>query len=301
MPMNTLTHQKMELFLRCRKKFRETVAKNRGQVSPEQQVAQIVGKAVELATATSDLEKRQVIIEAAMQQIADEDQTVEALQRVKNCVSRSDELRSDERASAVRTQRQFKWFDEVTRWTLMAKPDFTRFARDDRGPVLQIIDEKTAGHVTSYQKRFLHFLGFVIGKQLDEEKRQLFAEAKRLDIQPTYALKENSFLAELVNEFGIDVIYQNVSIELVIRLLGDSDNPEDKPREVSIGFKKRSRDWQQLAEIREVITGIEAAFDAAEFPGKPGWYCEKCPFRSTCAAYQAQLAQHAVDELSATA
>lgn len=297
--MNTLTHQKMELFLRCRKKFRETVAKNRGQVTPEQHVAQIVGKAVELATATSNLEKRQVIIETAMQQIADEDQTVEARQRVETCVSRSDEIRSDERASSVRAQRQFKWFDEVTRWRLMAKPDFTRFTRDGRGAVIQVIDEKTAGHVTTYQKRFLHFLGFVIGKQIDEEKRQLFEEAKRLEIAPTYALRNDSFLAELVNEFGIDVIYQNVSIELVIRLLGDND--DEQPREVSIGFKKRSRDWQQLAEIREVIAGIEAAFDAAEFPGKPGWYCQNCPFKSTCAAYQAQLATEAASLLAATA
>lgn len=302
MSMNTLTHQKMELFLRCRKKFRETVAKNRGQVTMQEQVAQVVGKAVELATATKDREARNIIIEAAMQQIADEDQTAEAIKRVKTCVSRSDQMRSDERPESVRAQRQFKWFDEVTRWRLMAKPDFTRFTRDERGPVIQVIDEKTAGHITTYQKRFLHFLGFVIGKQLDEEKRQLFADAKRLDIQPTYALKEDSFLADLVNEFGIDVIYQNVSIELVIRLLGDSDDPEEQPREVSIGFKRRARDWQQLAEIREVIAGIEAAFDAADFPGKPGWYCEKCPFKSTCAAFQAQLANNVVTtELAATA
>lgn len=291
MPMNTLTHEKMELFLRCKKKFREIVAKNKGQRSPEQQVAQIVGKAVELATATSDLEERDVIFEAALQQIEDEDQSADARQRMKTCVTHSDKIRSDERPSTVRAQRQFKWFDEVTRWRLMAKPDFTRFARDDRGPVLQIIDEKIAGHITSYQKRFLHFLGFVIGKQIDEEKRQLFADAKRLDIQPTYALKEGSFLEELVNEYGLEVIYQNISIELVIRLLGDSGNPDEEPREVSIGFKKRARDWQQLAEIREVIAGIEAAFNAAEFPGKPGWYCEKCPFRATCAAYQATLAK----------
>jgi hypothetical protein len=297
--MNTLTHQKMELFLRCRKKFRETVAKNRGQISPEQHVAQVVGKAVELATATSNLKERHVIIETAMQQIADEDQTVEARERVTVCVSRSDELRTDERAGSVRTQRQFKWFDEVTRWRLMAKPDFTRFTRDERGPVIQVIDEKTAGHVTSYQKRFLYFLGFVIGKQIEEEKRQLFEDAKKFDIPPTYALRKDSFLNELVNEFGIDVIHQNVSIELVIRLLGDND--DDQPREVSIGFKKRARDWQQLAEIREVIAGIEAAFDAAEFPGKPGWYCEKCPFRSTCAAYQAQLAIVETAPLAATA
>lgn len=290
MPMNTLTHQKMELFLRCKKKFREIVAKNKGQVSPEQQLAQIVGKAVELATATSDMEERDVIFEAALQQIDDEDQTANARQRMKTCVTHSDEIRSDERASKVRAQRQFKWFDEVTRWRLMAKPDFTRFARDDRGPVLQIIDEKTAAHETSYQKRFLHFLGFVVSKQIDEEKRQLLADAKRLDIQPTYALKEGSFLEELVNEYGLDVIYQNISIELVVRLLGESDDPDVKPREVRIGFRQRKRDWQQLAEIREVITGIEAAFDAADFPGKPGWYCDRCPFKGTCAAFKATQA-----------
>jgi hypothetical protein len=299
--MHTLTHQKMELFLRCRKKFRETVAKNRGKVTVQEHVAQVVGKAVELATATNNVAERQVIIEAALQQIADEEQTVEARQKVKACVSRSDELRSDERADAVRAQRQFKWFDEITGWTLMAKPDFTRFSRDARGPVLQIIDEKTAAHQTTYQSRFLHFLGLVIGLQIEEEKRVLFAEAAATDIQPTYLLKEGSFLSELVNEYGIDVIYQNIAIELVVRLLGNSDDPDAQPREVSIGFKKRSRMFGQLADIRGVIKEIEAAFDAAEFPGTPGWYCDRCPFKDTCAAYQAEVNQAVAVVLAATA
>ncbi len=299
MAMRTLTHERMELFLRCQRKFRKTVGKHKGEVSKGDQVAAIIGKAVELVTATSDPKERSIIIEAALQQLPDEEQT-DALRRVETCVSRSDEIRSDEQTAKVLTQYQFKWFDEVTGWSLMALPDFVRFARDARGPVIQVIDEKTAGHITNYQRRMLHFFGFVVAKQLDEEKRAAIAEAQRLDIHPTYTV--SGFLAELVNEFGLEVLYSNTSIELVIRLLGDNDNPEGEQREVSIGFHKRARQWEQLAEIREVISGIQAAFDADDFPAKTDWNCDRCPFKLDCPAYEALLvAKRAEEALADTA
>jgi hypothetical protein len=288
----------MELFLRCKRKFRKTVGKHKGEVSTGDQIAAIIGKAVELVTATSDPEERSIIVEAALQQLPDEEQP-DALRRVETCVSRSDELRSDEQTAKVRTQHQFKWFDEVTGWSLMAKPDFVRFARDARGPVIQIIDEKTSGHITNYQRRFLHFLGIVVAKQLNEEKKAALAEAKRLDIHPTYTV--SGFLAELVNEFGLEVLYSNTSIELVIRLLGDNNNNPGDQREVSIGFHSRGRQWEQLAEIREVISGIQAAFDADDFPAKTDWNCDRCPFKLDCPAYQALVAQRAEEALADTA
>jgi hypothetical protein len=290
MAMRRLTHQKMELFLRCRRKFRKTVGKQKGNESQEVQTAKIIGKAVELATATSDPEERSLIVEAALQFLPDDQQT-EALHKVQTCVSRSDEIRSDEKISKVRTQRQFEWVDPVTGWSLMAKPDFVRFARDARGPVIQIIDEKTAGHATSYQHRFLRFLGLVVAKQLDEEKKEALEQASKHGIHPTYTVR--GFLAELVNEFGLEVLYSNTSIELVIRLLGDNSPPVQVTGEVKVGFVKRARLDGQLAEIREVITGIEAAFETEDFPGKPDWHCEGCPFKDKCPDFQAVVAARA--------
>jgi PD-(D/E)XK nuclease superfamily len=290
MAMRRLTHQKMELFLRCQRKFRKTVSKQKGDVSQEVQTAKIIGKAVELATATFDPEERSLIVEAALQLLPDDQQT-EALRKVETCVSRSDEIRSDEKVSAVRTQRQFEWVDPVTGWSLMAKPDFVRFARDARGPVIQIIDEKTAGYATTYQKRFLRFLGLVVAKQLEEEKKEALEQARKLEIHPTYTVR--GFLAELVNEFGLEVLYSNTSIELVIRLLGDNSPPIQHVGDVKVGFVKRARLEEQLDEIREVISGIESAFKADYFPGKPAWHCEDCPFKADCLEYQAVVAARA--------
>lgn len=298
----TLRFDTYEASQRCMYKLFNLLMRRRGEFTAEQTLAQLVGKTVELATATNDKQQRAKIIDAALDSLAaDDDQNVAAtLQRVETCIARSDEMRAVDDGMKVLKQRQFVWFDEETTWKLLAKPDFVRFTRDKFGPVIQIVDEKIAGHVTKHQKRFLLFLGLVISLQLDEEMRLAFAAAKQHDIPVTYTVRKNTLLGELVDHFGIEVVYRKPSIEMVIRLLGDNEN-EAKPREISIGFKKRTKDFEQLEEIRAVIRKIEEAFATNEFLASVTWNCGGCPFRSTCEAYQASLAANHNDNAESLA
>lgn len=277
MPMHTLTHERLELFLRCRRKFRQTVARRTGFISIQTQVAKTVGQAVEFATATDVPEERLAIIAAALQTLPEAEQP-EALSRIEECISNSDVLRAaelsfdDEDADEVsadsrhryviegcQSQVQFSWDDPVTGWTLKAKPDWVQQTCDSRGPVLRIIDDKTAGHCTTYHKRNLYFFGLVVAKQLDFEQFQARQRGERY-VRPT--------------------------IELVVRLLGERDNPQE-PREIVLGFYSRKREWAQLDEIRRVIAGIEEAFATDDFPAKTDWNCDTCPHRLDCPAFLA--------------
>ncbi|CAN5526782.1 hypothetical protein BH10CYA1_BH10CYA1_32440 [soil metagenome] len=296
--MQVLTHKRKELFLDCPRKFQRTVLKFKGgNVARGKVVAEFIGTAVERATTTADLTQRASAVEGIIEQLPENEQA-DALNRFKKCVERSDQCRADEKRDniSVRTQQQCRWRDDQSGWTLVAKPDFIRFITNDRGPVIQIVDEKTAGYVTGYHKRFIHFFGLVVAKQLDQEKREVLEQSNQFRVDPSYFVQ--GFLATLVEEFGVEVIYQPTAIELVIRLLGDNDTPE-AAREVSIGFHSRSREWEEMANIRQVINGIEAAFAADDFPTQTGWGCNRCPFQLDCPAYQAPAAWHAQEALAA--
>jgi hypothetical protein len=241
--------------MRCRRRFINQQRGIKGKVERGTVIARSVGKAVEAATTVSTPRERADIVMEHIGHLPLHEQKA-AIVRTVELIERADELADDTVDSTK--QVQFSWYDPRTGFTFKAKPDEVQNTTDDRGPVIRIIDDKTASKVSCRHRRNLYFFGFVVSKQLQEEQAQ--------------ARKRGE-------------LYIMPSIQLVVRPLGKNSEGEVSAEQAF--WYKRRREDSQLSEYRRIIGMMKEADERNEFPGKTDWDCDRCPFRQTCPEYLA--------------
>ena len=201
---------------------------------------QVVGNLTHDGSAVTDEGNRERLLQEGLAELPAE-KRAEVESKVRKLIQVADEL-EDEQAFDIRREKLVRWLDEVTGWELVAKPDEVSMTVGDRGSeIIQVVDKKTGGRLRDSHVDQIFFFGLVV-----------------------YLTRREEF-------FG--------SIKLIVRLLGDSENPDRE-----FWFSRAKVDFN-LRNVRDVIRQIELALEKNRFKPTLGDHCERCSVKEHCRAY----------------
>lgn len=162
MKAKTISFSDMWAFRECPSCYLERVTRKR---RPAETIYEAVGEAAHAAIAAPS-EQRETILKEHISRLPSEQQA-EAEKLMREHIYANERLAQADAATGRKSEKQLSWFDEVSGWTLKAKPDEIGFIVGGDSAVLQITDLKTARFMRGKHKEQLYFFGMVASLALN--------------------------------------------------------------------------------------------------------------------------------------
>lgn len=153
-----LSHSDLLAFRKCPQQYWYRVRRMK---RAPRTVQQVVGDITHAATAT-ETSQRQALAARELVKLPVK-QRAEVTKLVDDLITAADEMSQTQTVSELRKEKQLRWLDSETGWTLMAKPDEIGMVGKQRGgKMLQIVDNKTAYRLRWKHKHQLYFFALVL-------------------------------------------------------------------------------------------------------------------------------------------
>lgn len=156
MKAKTISFSDMWAFRECPSCYLERVTRKR---RPAENIYEAVGEGAHAAIA-APVEEREAILKEHVGKLPSELQE-EAEKLMREHIRANERLVQTDAAANRQPEKQLSWFDEISGWTLKAKPDEIGFITREDSVVLQITDLKTARYMKGKHKEQLYFFGLV--------------------------------------------------------------------------------------------------------------------------------------------
>lgn len=226
---------------------------------------QVIGNAVDaIANHGYDMSAAAPAVEAELAKLGAEEAAAARLVIAEHAAA-AEALEEDDDEDNATRQPKYVWVDAKTGWKFVAKPDKVIVTEQGRRTIVQIIDNKTSRFLKRKHKEQMWFFAMVVVRALHEKGELDMSKLRNGDVQ------------------------------LLVRLSGEQH--EDEAGQEEQGIERRVgylsfKEPELLDKVRATIDLMERYFAEKNFPGKPGWYCERCPLAATCKAhadYQVQV------------
>lgn len=243
-----ISHTGLKIFDECPQAYIDWASRRRKQ---KRTVGNLVGDATHgIAEENGQLSAKVEKLIVSQLPLLPEDEREEALARIEEVAANAREMAEadDEDTDEAGRELVYRWFFEESGWTLCAKPDKVNFVVEKGEKIMEIRDYKSgSSHET---------LG-------ENGKKLYFARRKH---------KEQLFFFALVVSLASN---WTAKIRLSIRYWGNK--VDCKPF-----WYSRSRQSEELKELKVKLKRIEEYLASRNFPAKPGFWCKSCPLAESC-------------------